>query len=103
MGIDFILLMLPRSNHPRIIPSDKTRSISNALDIDSVQNKNVISTDVTFCMINTTAVPARIMPSMGLTFISIASVFQPAPRQRLIVKGLLLPIAGFARNRFWVV
>jgi hypothetical protein len=41
-----------------IIPVDNIRDINNALDIDSVQNKNFRSTTVTFWIINNTAIPA---------------------------------------------
>jgi hypothetical protein len=41
-----------------IIPVDNIRDINNALDIDSVQNKNFRSTTVTFWIINDTAIPA---------------------------------------------
>lgn len=73
MGIVFILLKLPCSSQPRIIPAIKIMHINNALDIDSVQKNNVRSTDVTFWIKNTTARAARSMPSMSLTFISTSS------------------------------
>jgi hypothetical protein len=66
VGIVFILLKLPCNNQPSIIPTDKIRDINNALDIDSVQNKNVSSTDVTFWIMNNPAMPAVTMPSISL-------------------------------------
>jgi hypothetical protein len=71
MDIDFILLKLPWSNQPRIIPADRIKNVSSALDIDTVQKKSVSSTDETFWIVNTTASPARIMPIMSLAFMPI--------------------------------
>ena len=62
----FNLLKWLCSNQPRIIPIDKIRNINRALDIDSVQNKNVSSTTVTFWIMNDTANPAKTMPSISL-------------------------------------
>ena len=67
----FLLLKLPCSQYPKIIPTNRIKIMNKDLDIDSVQNKNLSSMTVTFWMMNKPAVAARIMPRMTLTFISI--------------------------------
>jgi hypothetical protein len=61
-----------------IIPIDKIRDINSALDIDSVQNKNVTSTDGTFWIMNNTAMTAMTMLSINLYFIFILLFFRHA-------------------------
>ena len=72
----FNLLKWLCSNQPRIIPIDKIRDINSALDIDSVQNKNVTSTDGTFCIMNNIVIPAMTMLNISLKLIFSSPYFK---------------------------
>jgi hypothetical protein len=102
MGI-FFVLKLPCSNHPRIIPTDKIKNINNALDIDSVQNKNVNSTGVTFWKMNNTAIPARMMPTRSFAFISIPLSLKLFFHYWMMSYGATLPMPMFTRIHLAVV
>lgn len=67
----FLLLKVPRSNQPAIIPDDKIRNIVSAIDAGSVQNKNFSSTIAAFWKIKIAAKPARIMLVISFAFMSI--------------------------------
>ena len=75
MDIVFFLPTLLRSNHPRIVPVDRTKHIKKAWDIDPVQNRKVNSTAVVFWIKNNTAAPASMIPNTSLKLIAITLSF----------------------------
>ena len=67
----FLLLKVPRSNQPVIIPDEKIRNIVSVIDAGSVQNNNFSSTMAAFWKISIAARPARIMLVISLAFMFI--------------------------------
>ena len=72
----FLLLKVPRSNQPDIIPDKKIRNIVSVIDAGSVQNKNFSSTIAAFWKINIVASPARIKLVVSLAFMSILLILK---------------------------
>ena len=59
-------------NQPNRNPIINVKNSSNALDIEALQNKKLISTTLEFCAINSAAKLERISISVNLKFILLA-------------------------------